>query len=290
MSIDAILTDKQPIIAELTQRLKAVAEGTTEGSGGLGLKIVTVQIKEAVVSSTRVWENLQKPFRAERAKVARLAELETQQQIAAQELTNRQAQETAELEVERRLEQIKAERERERFDREQGETARRNQLEHDAARQAFVQQSLTEKARQESELSSTLHDLELQHRRIDVELQAIRRQMELDRLKAEQERQRTETTIDKDNLLHQARSARHERVLGLRKQRRQIDNDLSEANVKAQLIARLPEIAVNLPKPNELKAVTIGPEMNTSLAGVLAGIMAVAEQPGKAANGLPKTE
>jgi hypothetical protein len=37
-----------------------------------------VQIKEAVVSSTRLWENLQKPFRAERAKVARLAEVAAQ--------------------------------------------------------------------------------------------------------------------------------------------------------------------------------------------------------------------
>src|SRR5262249_19205698 len=163
MSIDAILTDKQPIIAELTQRLKAVAEGTAEGSGGLGLKIVTVQIKEAVVSSTRVWENLQKPFRAEREKLARLAELEAQQQIASQE-----------LEVECRLEQIKADQERQRFDRDQGEKTRRLQLEHDGARQALAQQTATGKAFKESELEGALHELELQQRRIDAELHAIR--------------------------------------------------------------------------------------------------------------------
>ena len=52
----------------------------------LGLKIVTVQIKEAVVSSTRLWENLQKPVRAEREKIARLAEVAAQQEIAAREL------------------------------------------------------------------------------------------------------------------------------------------------------------------------------------------------------------
>src|SRR3954469_11214130 len=82
MGIDEVLSDKQPIIAELTHRLRWVAEGadrtaggggggdpmservggTGAGGGGLGLKIVTVQIKEAVVSSTRLWENLQKPF------------------------------------------------------------------------------------------------------------------------------------------------------------------------------------------------------------------------------------
>src|SRR5205823_1455728 len=63
MPIDAVLSDKQPVIEELTHRLRAVAEGSREGgdAGGLGLKIVTVQIKEAVVSWTRLWENLQKP-------------------------------------------------------------------------------------------------------------------------------------------------------------------------------------------------------------------------------------
>jgi flotillin len=275
MSIDAILTDKQPIIAELTQRLKAVAEGTAEGSGGLGLKIVTVQIKEAVVSSTRVWENLQKPFRAERAKLARLAELEAQQQIDSQE-----------LEVERRLELIRADQERERFDRAQAEKTRRLQVEHEATRQGLAQQTTTDKARKEAELERALHDLEQQQKRVDAELAAVRRQMELERLKAEADRQQTEMTIDKETLLHQAQTARSERDLSILKQRRQIDNDLSEAHVKAQLIARLPEIAVNLPKPNELKAVSIAPEVSSSLSGLLAGLMGVADSAGKtAANG-----
>ncbi len=74
MSIEDVLADKQPIIKELTARLRHVAEG--EGADkGLGLRIVTVQIKEAVVCSQTVWETLQRPFRSERAKEARLAEL-----------------------------------------------------------------------------------------------------------------------------------------------------------------------------------------------------------------------
>src|SRR5262249_14105066 len=119
MGIDDVLSDKQPIIEELTHRLRAVAEGSHEdgSSSGLGLKIVTVQIKEAVVSSTRLWENLQKPFRAEREKLARMAELDAQQRIAAQELLNRQARETAELEHERQMAQLRAAEERERYDR-----------------------------------------------------------------------------------------------------------------------------------------------------------------------------
>src|SRR3954469_3483338 len=107
MGIDEVLSDKQPIIEELTSRLRHVAEGAGGTDKGLGLRIVTVQIKEAVVSSTRVWENLQKPFRAERERIARMAELDAQQQIARQELTNRQATETAQLEYDRRLAQLK---------------------------------------------------------------------------------------------------------------------------------------------------------------------------------------
>jgi flotillin len=47
MHIDDVLSDKQPIIQELTARLRKVAEGEGEDSG-LGLRIVTVQIKEAI--------------------------------------------------------------------------------------------------------------------------------------------------------------------------------------------------------------------------------------------------
>src|SRR5262249_45491843 len=86
MTIGDVLSDKQPIIEELTARLRAVAEGEGSGDTGLGLRIVTVQIKEAVVSSARLWENLQKPFRAEQTRVARLAELAAQEVISEREM------------------------------------------------------------------------------------------------------------------------------------------------------------------------------------------------------------
>jgi len=95
LHIDEVLADKQPIIEELTHRLRTVAEGSRDAGSGLGLKIVTVQIKEAVVSSTRLWENLQKPFRAERERLARMAELETERQVASRELEIRQARDKA---------------------------------------------------------------------------------------------------------------------------------------------------------------------------------------------------
>jgi regulator of protease activity HflC (stomatin/prohibitin superfamily) len=85
MGVREVLSDKQPIIEELTARLRDVAEG------GLGLRIVTVQIKEAVVSSTRLWENLQKPYRAEQNQLARLAELAADEVIGQRQAVNDRA-------------------------------------------------------------------------------------------------------------------------------------------------------------------------------------------------------
>src|SRR5262249_14840333 len=154
MSIDQVLTDKLPIIEELTQRLRLLAEGTSTGrdTSGLGLKIVTVQIKEAVVSSARLWENLQKPFRAEREKIAGLAELGAHQEIAARELEGHQAKTSAEMETERRLAERRAAIEQERYDRERAEQGRRHKLEQEAERLALTERNQTEMARKAAEL------------------------------------------------------------------------------------------------------------------------------------------
>lgn len=282
MGIDAVLSDKQPVIEELTHRLRAVAEGNREGdrSSGLGLKIVTVQIKEAVVSSTQVWQNLQKPFRAERAKTARMAELEAEQQIARQELVNRQGRATAELEAERQLAQLRAVQEAERYDREQAEKARRHQVEQTAEQQAVAERTATERVRHEADLGLALHQLELQNRRTVAELEALRRQIELERARAEQQKLQTAAQIERTNLAHQAQSTRAERDLTLFKLRRETENDLSDRHVQTQLIARLPEIAAALPKPQELRAVSIGADQAgtaTSLVGFLAAVLQLAE-------------
>jgi hypothetical protein len=53
MNVNDVLSDKQPIIEELTARLRAVAEREGDTDQGLGLRIVTVPIKEAVVAGVR---------------------------------------------------------------------------------------------------------------------------------------------------------------------------------------------------------------------------------------------
>src|SRR5436305_618262 len=86
LSVNDVLSDKQPIIEELTARLRGVAEGAGSSDQGLGLRLVTVQIKEAVVSSARLWEHLQKPYRSEQGRSAHeqsLLELERARQRAA---------------------------------------------------------------------------------------------------------------------------------------------------------------------------------------------------------------
>lgn len=281
MAIDDILSDKQPIIEELTHRLRTVAEGGREGNAdGLGLKIVTVQIKEAVVSSTRLWENLQKPFRAERERLARLAELDAEQQVSRQELLNRQARETAELEYQRRLEQMKADQARENYDREQAEKERRHQVEQAAEQRAIAERTATERAEREAELALELQRLELEQRRIAVELDSLRRQVELERARAELAETRTKAAIQIDNVTHQARVERDTRDLDVLRARRTVENDVSEPHLRAQLISRLPEVAAALPKPEELHSVSINGDQGgaTQMLGFLSGLLQVADR------------
>lgn len=281
MSIDQVLTDKLPIIEELTQRLRLLAEGTSTGrdTSGLGLKIVTVQIKEAVVSSTRLWENLQKPVRAEREKIARLAEVAAQQEIAARELESRQAGASAEMETERRLAERRAAIEQARYDREQAEQGRRHKLEQEAAQRALAERNQTEMARKAAELELTLKELELSAQRVEKEVESVQRQAGLDEARQEQERGRTLASLQLEEERSKAEAARAEREVAVLKARRAVENDLSEGHVRERLIERLPEIAAALPKPEELRAVSItgdgggvGP-----LLGFLAGALGLAE-------------
>jgi hypothetical protein len=294
MSIDQVLTDKLPIIEELTQRLRLLAEGTSTGrdTSGLGLKIVTVQIKEAVVSSARLWENLQKPFRAEREKIARLAELGAQQEIAAHELEGRQAKASAEMETERRLAERRAAIEQERYDRERTEQGRRHKLEQEAERLALTERNQTEMARKAAGLELALKELELAGQRVEQEIEAIRQQTGLDDAKHEQERKQAMAALQLEEERSKAEAARRERELTLLKAQRAVENDLSEAYVRSRLVERLPEVAAAL-KPEELRSVSISGDGGGAgpLLGFVAGALGLAEDALKkraASNGAAK--
>lgn len=216
MSIDAILSDKQPIIEELTRRLRAAAEGE-DGSAGLGLRIVTVQIKEAVVSSSTLWETLQRGFRAERAKEARLAELVAQAIVKEREDEEKLKAERVIIERDEKIEELKGETESRAFDAAQVEKTRRAEVEGDQAeqlarhrREALEQDEVIEKRRQE-----------LQHLRIGAAFEL--------------------------EMTQEARRLENER------ERKSIANTISRERLHEVLINELSDIASSLPKPDSLR-------------------------------------
>lgn len=246
MGIDEVLSDKQPIIQELTARLRSVAEGDGEGEAdtGLGLRIVTVQIKEAVVSSRRVWENLQKPFRAERARIARLAELEAETVIAARERTTERERETAQLASEAEIARLRAVAEAETYDRDSAEAARRVQREQVAAREAA-------QLRHDTALHAAGLDTVRLVREAEVAAARARHAAEAARLEAE-------ARITVEDLRRAAANRQTEAELGFLAARQRVANETSQASLQARLIEALPQIAEKLPRPAELKSIAIG--------------------------------
>jgi len=264
MGIDEVLSDKQPIIEELTARLRHVAEGEGDKDKGLGLRIVTVQIKEAVVSSRRVWENLQKPFRAERARIARLAEIESESVIAARERSSERERETAELENDSELATLRAGKDALVFEREQEVSLKRVLREQDVARQTAAQMH-----------ESALHTYELETVRIakDAELARQRAKETSGARRAE-----LEGAIALVDLRRAAENRQTEAELRFLEIRQRLANEASPSSLQARLIESLPLVAEKLPKPDELRTITIGGgglDGGHGLAGLVAQVMAV---------------
>jgi flotillin len=230
MSVEEVLTDKQPIIEELTARLKAVAEGRGGAQAddeGLGIKIVTVQLKEALVSSQRLWEHLQAPFRYEQEKAARISFLLAQDEIRQKELQNRQFAETGEAETLVEIERIKQTKQTEALDIRLAQEQTRFTREQETTRQKIQLEEQTTRARRESDqrlaLEAATTDQEtklaalrraqqeaIEHSRLDAEASARQKAQQVEqalqelieetrlaesKLQAEQQRLERETTL-----------------------------------------------------------------------------------------------
>ncbi|GAA0984614.1 hypothetical protein GCM10009555_058680 [Acrocarpospora macrocephala] len=261
MGVRDVLSDKQPIIEELTARLRAVAEGEDNSDQGLGLRIVTVQIKEAVVSSSRLWENLQKPYRSEQGQIARLAELQAEEAIAQREMATERLKETQRLEYERELAELRARNEARLFDTQAAERLRRTQREHDDAR-----------AVSELETETTLHALRMERERHAEEAETGRL-----RIRREQELKRLELDGELELARSQAQSEHERALLDVERARLRadIDNQQTPASLQALLIGSLPEIMAKLPKPTEVRTVSINGTDRTTVSGLLAEIATV---------------
>lgn len=179
MSVEEVLTDKAPVIEELTTRLKAVAEGRSQGNRevgeGLGIKIVTVQIKEAFVSSQRLWENLQAPFRYDKEKAARLSYLTAQDEIRKKELETRQLSETREAETMVVIERTKQTKQTEALKTRVAEEATRFTTEQEASRQKIELEEQTTLIKRESEQRLALQAAQAEQA---ARLAALRREQE----------------------------------------------------------------------------------------------------------------
>jgi hypothetical protein len=261
MGVHEVLSDKQPIIEELTARLRAVAEGEGDRDQGLGLRIVTVQIKEAVVSSSRLWENLQKPYRAEQERVARLAELTAADAISEREMVVARARETRRMADERELAELRHRNEAAGFDRETAERVRRAGRDQEDARTLA-----------DLENETAVHALRLQRARQEQE-------HEVNRLRIEGEQALRVLEQEGDLVVARAQTAadHDEAVLALDRDRLrgEIANSQSVSNIQAQFVERLPEIVARMPKPAELRAVTIGGSDSTTVGGLIAELTAV---------------
>jgi hypothetical protein len=267
MGIDEVLSDKQPIIEELTARLRSVAEGEGASDKGLGLRIVTVQVKEAIVSSKRVWENLQKPFRAERARVARLAELEAETVISARERVAERDRETAQLAADAEIARLRSQTEAEAFDRETTERGRRLEREQDAARSEAAQRQDTALAAAELEMVRAAKEAQVAKVRALEAATAARLEVE--------------HKIALDDVRRAAANRQTEAELRFLEIRQRVANDTSAGNLQARLIDALPQVAEKLPKPTELKAISIGHGSGAhdgqALTSMIAQVLALVE-------------
>jgi hypothetical protein len=239
MSIDEVLTDKRPLIDELTARLRSVAEGQ-------GLKIVTVQIKEAVVSSTRLWENLQKPFREEQSKIARLAELDRERAVHEREMADAQANEA---------------------------------LEQKAARVRATEEAETERVKKTELVSLASATAKLEAQRVQAQLDEIEAQKKLDDAVAARALLTMKREIERATMKHESEKSRERVDIEVLASRRKVDNDVSAARIDEALVRSLPELVSKMPAPQKSEHVHIGgdnaPDGVVAIAGLVKALRAV---------------
>ena len=220
MSVEDVLTDKAPIIKELTTRLKMVAEGLDDQevtSEGLGIKIVTVQIREALVSSTRLWNDLQAPYRNEQQKTARISHLTMKDEIGQKELETRKSSETREAETMVEIERTKQSKHTESVEL---------RLKEESQRFIKEQASIREKIQLEEQTTLEIRESE---QRLSVQENNVVQANELEKMRLESEK-----TMKQANLRHDA--DKRLKTMGIEQALHELSEDirLSEENLKAE--------------------------------------------------------
>lgn len=209
MSVEEVLTDKAPVIEELTRRLIEVAEGRVRGSesaaDGLGITIVTVQIKEAFVSSRNLWENLQAPYRHDQERIAKISYLDMEEEIRTKQLETRQATETSEAETQVQIERVRQEKQTE---------ALQLRLTEDEKRKQREQENLTNQLQREQEMKLTQANSQAE---TQAQLDTLKQQQQIQAMEAERALVEQQSQIEQQRLAHEAELKRaefeHEQLL-----------------------------------------------------------------------------
>jgi flotillin len=202
MSVEEVLTDKAPVIEELTRRLMEVTEGRVRGNesaeAGLGIKVVTVQIKEAFVSSRNLWENLQAPYRHEQERIAKISFLDMQEDIRTKQLVTRQITETSEAETQVQIERVRQEKQTEALQLRLAEDDKRKQRE---------QESRTTQLQREQEMKLTQSRSEAE---TEAQLATLKQQQAITAMEAERALMEQQAQIEQQRLTHEAQLKRAE--------------------------------------------------------------------------------
>jgi flotillin len=299
MSVEEVLTDKAPIIEELTRRLSEVTEGRVRGSeetaSGLGITIVTVQLKEAFVSSRNLWENLQAPYRHEQERVAKISYLDLQEDIRTKQLATRQATETSEAETEVQIERVREEKRTEALELRLFEDEKRQQHEQESqANQIQREQEIKlTQARSEADTQNTLDVMEQERqvqlmeaeralveqrarieqqrliheatlKRIQFEHQQVIRQQENtlkeEALQAEmsQKLQTEQASAEREAIIQQTQHRQAQLMTEIERLEQEIRNLITEEALVKEWIAVLPELAESMPDVQEMKVLQMG--------------------------------
>lgn len=286
MSVEEVLTDKAPIIEELTSRLRRVAEGQE----GLGIKIITVQIREAVVSSASLWNDLQSPYRNEQRQKARISQLEMENEINKKELETTKLKQNRQAETDLEIEKTKQEKLTESTELRLQQESRRFAEEQKSIQQKQELEEQTQLKQKEKADRISSHERELKYRQeqeereynlknqdskkqaklqqietekllaekqseltlLQIKLEATQKQLQLEQnLQQEQRKKDSELAIQrKENEIQFQQEELRARALQLLQQAKNLTND---NQLKKALINKLPEIAAEMPEIKDLR-------------------------------------
>lgn len=310
MSVEDVLTDKAPIIEELTKRLSEVTEGRVRGAEsedtGLGITIVTVQIKEAFVSSRNLWENLQAPYRHEQERIAKISFLDMEEDIRTKQLATRQATETSEAETEVQIERVREEKRTEALQLRLTEDEKRQKREQESRASAIEREQEIEltQARFEAETQQAIDTIEgerkiqlleagraLVEQKAQIEEQRLIHESALKRVQFEYEQvirqqdntlknealqadmaldlQSGQARADREAIVQQTQHREKQLAVEINRLKQEVRNLISEKALVKDWINTLPQLADSMPDVAEMKVLQTG-DSNQQLATFLA--------------------